>query len=515
MCQEGTGPRWVSGVGVTGVWQATNMRSTGDRDETTTGDDGPSGGGGAVRVDRFGEPVFTPPGEVAAALAGLAELAGVDVRALDDDSCLGLFDALEVADRLFHSTRFGLLAELHARDLTDRRLGHVVANEAAWRHGVDQRRVRRDVATANMLRRLPVVADALRDGTVSVDRVREVCRHVNDRSLDTFTSIQHELLDLMRAPSTWTAFTRDITQLASYADHDGVEPPRPRNHAAITRSGDTLAATIDVYGPESIGFEQRLNTEADRLFRQAVTDHNIDPTLEIPPRSELLAQAFINLVERGATAAASSSGRAPAADVTVVVDVDEATVADLFHDGILLPGPRDGAAVDWSHRVRDVTGARLRYSSREWELLTCDPTIAWVIVAAGGQPVACKADERHANRAQRRALAVRDGGCVFPGCEAPPNWCDAHHVKHHHDGGATNIDNLVLLCRHHHGVIHRDGWMMSVATDPHARGGHFEITTCDGATLPTQHRPTQHRHTPHRRPPHEQRPPHERPPAPA
>ncbi len=384
MCQEGTGPRWVSGVAVTGVWQAANMRSTGDRDETATDRDGLSGCGGAVRVDRFGEPVFTPPGEAVAVLAGLAELAGVDVRALDDDSCLGLFDALEVADRLFHSSRFALFAELHARDLTDRRLGHVVANEAAWRHGTDQRRVRRDLATANMLRRLPDVADALRDGTVSVDRVREVCRHLNDRTLDTFTSIQHELLDLMRAPSTWTAFTRDITQIASYADHDGVEPPRPRNHAAITRSGDTLAATIDVYGPESIGFEQRLNTEADRLYRQAVTDHNIDPTLEIPPRSELLAQAFINLVERGATAAASSSGRAPAADVTVVVDVDEATVADLFHDGILLPGPRDGAAVDWSHRVRDVTGARLRYSSREWELLTCDPTIAWVIVAAGG-----------------------------------------------------------------------------------------------------------------------------------
>ena len=63
-------------------------------------------------------------------------------------------------------------------------------------------------------------------------------------------------------------------------------------------------------------------------------------------------------------------------------------MADLFHDGVLLPGPRDGAAVDWSHRFSDVTGARLRYSSREWELLTCDPTIAWVIVVAGGGRVA-------------------------------------------------------------------------------------------------------------------------------
>ncbi len=88
-------------------------------------------------------------------------------RALDDDSCLGLFDALETIDRLFHSARFSLLAELDDRDLTDRRAGHNVANHAGWRHRSDPRRVRRDLRTASRLRRLPRLSDALRTGELS------------------------------------------------------------------------------------------------------------------------------------------------------------------------------------------------------------------------------------------------------------------------------------------------------------------------------------------------------------
>jgi hypothetical protein len=58
----------------------------------------------------------------------------------------------------------------------------------------------------------------------------------------------------------------------------------------------------------------------------------------------------------------------------------------------------------------------------------------------------------------RRALRQRDGGCAFPGCARPATWCDAHHIKEWRDGGTTERDNLVLLCEHHHRVIHHTDW---------------------------------------------------------
>jgi 5-methylcytosine-specific restriction endonuclease McrA len=55
----------------------------------------------------------------------------------------------------------------------------------------------------------------------------------------------------------------------------------------------------------------------------------------------------------------------------------------------------------------------------------------------------------------RRALTARDAGCRFPGCTS--RRCDAHHLTHWADGGATSVDNLVLLCRRHHRAVHEGG----------------------------------------------------------
>jgi len=60
--------------------------------------------------------------------------------------------------------------------------------------------------------------------------------------------------------------------------------------------------------------------------------------------------------------------------------------------------------------------------------------------------------------AQRRALALRDGGCTWPGCPAKPLECDAHHLVHWVDGGLTNVSNGSLLCDYHHAKVHREGW---------------------------------------------------------
>jgi len=83
---------------------------------------------------------------------------------------------------------------------------------------------------------------------------------------------------------------------------------------------------------------------------------------------------------------------------------------------------------------------------------------------------------RVVSAAQRRSLAVRDGGCVFPGCDRPVAWCDAHHLRHWLHGGPTDLANLVLLCRAHHRAVHEGGWRLYrhphgdlTVTPPHRR----------------------------------------------
>ena len=69
---------------------------------------------------------------------------------------------------------------------------------------------------------------------------------------------------------------------------------------------------------------------------------------------------------------------------------------------------------------------------------------------------------------QRIALAARDGGCRFPGCDRPPSWCEAHHIRPWSRGGPTDVRDGVLLCRHHHLLVHDNGWEVTRTGDRYA-----------------------------------------------
>ncbi|WP_198165655.1 HNH endonuclease signature motif containing protein, partial [Rhodococcus sp. ADH] len=71
---------------------------------------------------------------------------------------------------------------------------------------------------------------------------------------------------------------------------------------------------------------------------------------------------------------------------------------------------------------------------------------------------------------QRVALIARDRGCAFPGCSCVPAWTDAHHIRHWANGGPTVMNNLVLLCRSHHRLMHRKSgfvgkWEIRIGAD--------------------------------------------------
>jgi hypothetical protein len=93
--------------------------------------------------------------------------------------------------------------------------------------------------------------------------------------------------------------------------------------------------------------------------------------------------------------------------------------------------------------------------------LACDSSVV-PVVELDGAPVAVGRQSRSIPPATRRALISRDERCQFPGCERH-RYVDAHHIRHWAQGGETTLDNLVLLCRHHHRLVHEGGF--SVARD--------------------------------------------------
>ncbi|MFD3443022.1 DUF222 domain-containing protein [Microbacteriaceae bacterium 4G12] len=82
-----------------------------------------------------------------------------------------------------------------------------------------------------------------------------------------------------------------------------------------------------------------------------------------------------------------------------------------------------------------------------------------VVLDDDGQCVNVGREQRLFTTRQRIGLAVRDGGCMWPGCDRPPSWCEAHHINQwKRDHGNTDIADGVLLCKHHHLLLHNTGW---------------------------------------------------------
>ena len=95
------------------------------------------------------------------------------------------------------------------------------------------------------------------------------------------------------------------------------------------------------------------------------------------------------------------------------------------------------------------------------ERVACANGILPVVLDGDGQVLDLGRSRRLFSRAQRRALAARDGGCMWPGCERPPSWTEAHHIRPWSDGGRTDLADGLLLCRHHHLRLHDEGWCVA------------------------------------------------------
>jgi hypothetical protein len=192
-------------------------------------------------------------------------------------------------------------------------------------------------------------------------------------------------------------------------------------------------------GNGMLGLSGRLDPEAGAVLSAALdplsAPHPCDANGGRDPRpaDRRRAQALVEVCRRSAAA----GGAAPAttkAQVVVLID----------HD--VLAGAVRGAGTTLGGEV---------LSARTVRKLGCDASIIPIVLGSTGQPLDVGRTKRLVTPGLLAALWVRDRCCTFPVCGRPPQWCDAHHIRHWIDGGATSLVNLTLLCGYHHTWVHQ------------------------------------------------------------
>jgi hypothetical protein len=108
--------------------------------------------------------------------------------------------------------------------------------------------------------------------------------------------------------------------------------------------------------------------------------------------------------------------------------------------------------------------------------LACDASIVPVVLGSAGEVLDLGRTVRFFTPAQTRRLWLRDGGCTYPGCGAPPAWTDGHHLVHWADFGTSDLSNAALLCERHHTIVHQRRLAAVVVTDADGERVQWDLT---------------------------------------
>jgi len=152
------------------------------------------------------------------------------------------------------------------------------------------------------------------------------------------------------------------------------------------------------------------------------------------------------------------------AEVALAADLDAGTAGDRYQVVLHVDAPAatedDDVVFDGALEVDD---SAVHVSAETSRRLACDAAVVRMHHDSEGNVVDVGRKTRTIPPAIRRALSARDTRCQFPGCSA--RRCDAHHIEHWVDGGATSLGNLVLLCRRHHRLVHEGGFTLQRRAD--------------------------------------------------
>jgi hypothetical protein len=208
--------------------------------------------------------------------------------------------------------------------------------------------------------------------------------------------------------------------------------------------------------------QRALEAAAERLFHDARGEPPAGSVAEEVTPAQRRADALGLLAEAALT---SDLDRGSAGDrYQVVLHVDAPTgvaagaglgVAAGAGLDVAAGAALDVAAGDGLAGTLEVDHGAVDVSAETSRRISCDAAFVGMAHAPDGAILDVGRKTRTVPPSIRRALQARDHTCRFPGCTA--RRCDAHHIEHWVDGGATSLDNLVLLCRRHHRAVHEGG----------------------------------------------------------
>ncbi len=306
----------------------------------------------------------------------------------------------------------------------------------SWRANLAPGTAREYVRVAHALATLPKISDALRRGRISYSKVRAMTRVATPATEERLLHLAHQgtAEHLERVVRAWRLCDRQ---------HEGREDGARRRHHSLSIYPDPAGMFV-VRGrltPEVGAVVCRALDAATEQLRQEAKDAETQNVEEATP-ARRRADA-LGLLAESALAATLDPGTA-GDRYQVVVHVDPETLKeDGSAETPVTDGRSDGNVSAETPKACD--GRDGNVSAETSRRLACDAGKVLMRHDAAGTILDVGRKTRTISPALRRALASRDRHCRFPGCEA--RRCDAHHVRHWADGGATKLENLVLLCR--------------------------------------------------------------------
>jgi hypothetical protein len=319
------------------------------------------------------------------------------------------------------------LAEIDRRRSFGREGFLSAAAFVAHRAGDSHRAAAGRVRVARALGEMHRTADAFRAGEIEPTRVRQLVA-ARDAAPDAFRDAEETLVERARSMDA-RAFTQTVGvwRMNVAADVARTEEREQYARRRLTVSEGLggmvhLDADLDPVSAETV------ITAIGALAGPANRDDRDDCTAA-QRRVDALTEICRRYLDSGE--APIAGGQRP--HLSVIVDLDGLT-----------GGPVSRSQIGEGR----VLGAAAR------EFLACDATVCGVVMEGPHEVLQMGRKVRTATPAQQRALAVRDGGFVIPGCGRPPSWCDAHHLVAWIDGGLTDVDKMCLVCRPHHFMIH-------------------------------------------------------------